>query len=96
MLFFPSLVWFLFVVFTVLHLYANYQAVSVLSMETFNKSRLHLFVREFLLTGGKIPTPQLVNSLEPLIRGESSNHLVLECNVSLKHFEYNHTHRTLI
>ena len=34
-----SLVWSLFVVFTMLHLLANYRAVSVVCMETLNKNR---------------------------------------------------------
>ena len=34
-----SLVWSLFVVFTMLHLLANYKAVSVVCMETLNKNR---------------------------------------------------------
>ena len=36
-----SRVWSLFIVFTLLHLLANYRAVSVVCMETLNKNRSH-------------------------------------------------------
>lgn len=42
------LVWTLFLAFTALHIFANYSAVRALSMETFNRSRLHITVQDFL------------------------------------------------
>jgi hypothetical protein len=69
------LVWFLFVFFTFLHLFANYQAVSVVSMETFNRSRLHLLMK-FILSTGNIPTPSLINAQEPILRGLSIRYTV--------------------
>ena len=60
------LVWSLFVVFTILHLLANYRAVSVVSMETLNKSRLHLVMSTYLRTG-RIPEVAWVNAREPVV-----------------------------
>ena len=54
--------------FTMLHLFANYQAVSVVSMETFNKNRLHLLMKGLLSTGS-VSSPRVINSLEPVLRG---------------------------
>jgi hypothetical protein len=62
----PRLVWSLFVVFTVLHLLANHRAVSVVCMETFNKSRLHIVMADYLATG-TVPGPASVNAREPII-----------------------------
>ena len=58
--------WFLFLVFTILHLLANYCAVSVVSMETLNKSRLHLVVSSYLRTG-KVSSVAWVNAKEPVV-----------------------------
>lgn len=63
------LIWLLFSVFTLLHLFANYQAVSVVSMETLNQSRLHLLMK-ILLSTGAIVTPPIINKQEPLLRGK--------------------------
>ena len=63
-----SLTWALFFIFTFLHLYANFCAVSSVVMETVNIPRLHILVTEFL-TSGFIMTPQEVGSREPIIFG---------------------------
>lgn len=63
------LVWLLFLVFTLLHLFANYQAISVVSMETLNQSRLHLLMK-ILLSTGAIVTPPIINKQEPLLRSK--------------------------
>lgn len=62
-----GLIWLLFLMFTMLHLFANYQAVSVVSMETFNKNRLHLLMKGLLSTGS-VSSPKVINSLEPVLR----------------------------
>lgn len=66
-----SLTWTLFFIFTFLHLYANFRAVSSVVMETVNIPRLHILVTEFL-TSGFIMTPQEVGSREPIIFGMST------------------------
>ena len=58
----------MFFIFTFLHLYANFRAVSSVVMETVNIPRLHILVTEFL-TSGFIMTPQEVGSREPIIFG---------------------------
>lgn len=63
------LVWTLFVVFTLLHLLANYRAVSVVSMETLNKARLHLLISTYLGTG-RVPSVKAVNVREPILSSE--------------------------
>ena len=65
------LVWTLFVVFTVLHLLANHRAVSVVSMETFNKARLHLVMKSYLSTT-TIPIVNKVNAREPILSRKTS------------------------
>ena len=69
--FLPSLTWTLFFVFTFLHLYANFRAVSSVVMETVNMPRLHVLVNEFL-SEGRIMTPEEVGSREPVIFGKIS------------------------
>lgn len=69
--FLHSLTWTLFFIFTFLHLYANFRAVSSVIMETVSLPRLHLLVTEFL-SSGHIMTPQEVGSREPVIFGEIS------------------------
>lgn len=67
----PLLTWTLFFIFTFLHLYANFRAVSSVVMETISLSRLHLLVTEFLSTG-HIMTPQEVGNREPVIFGRNT------------------------
>ncbi len=61
------LIWLMFVVFTALHLWANYCAVTVLCMETLNKNRLHVVVQHYLKTGDVL-TPKQANAQEPVLR----------------------------
>lgn len=63
------LIWCLFVVFTFLHLYANYQAVSVVKLETLNRKRLHILMSDYLATG-HMPSPASVNTREPILMSE--------------------------
>lgn len=67
----PLLTWTLFFIFTFLHLYANFRAVSSVVMETVSLPRLHLLVTEFLSTG-HIMTPKEVGGREPVIFGRST------------------------
>ena len=59
----------LFFVFTFLHLYSNYRAVSSVVMETINQARMHLLVSEFL-SEGRLMTPEEVGHREPVLFGE--------------------------
>jgi len=61
------LVWILFVLFTFFHLYANYQAVTCVVMETININRLHILVHHYLKTGDAL-VPFEVNMKDPVIR----------------------------
>ncbi|XP_021364758.1 RUS1 family protein C16orf58 homolog isoform X2 [Mizuhopecten yessoensis] len=60
------LIWFLYMVFTCLHLYANYSAVKCVVMETMNQSRLNLIVKD-LLDSSHIPTVKRTNHSEPVV-----------------------------
>ena len=68
---FPSLTWTLFFIFTFLHVYANFRAVSAVVMETISMPRLHVLVNEFLCEG-RIMTPEEVGSREPVVFGSIS------------------------
>ncbi len=59
-----SLVWILFVLFTLLHIYANYRAVKSVSMETFNMSRFAIFIENYLNKKGEVPSVKNVNLKE--------------------------------
>ena len=68
--FFPCrVIWILFFLFVTLHLYANFQAVSAVCMETLNQNRFHLVVKQ-LVHFGKVPTPAVINAMEPVLSGE--------------------------
>lgn len=60
------LIWTLYIIFTCLHLYANYSAVTCVVMETLNQSRLNLIVKD-LLDSSHIPSIQRTNYLEPVL-----------------------------
>lgn len=62
------LVWTLFFAFTFLHVFANYRALRALNLESFNRSRLLIALKEFLIHH-KIPTVREVNQQECLIVG---------------------------
>lgn len=66
----PSVTWFLFFVFTTLHIFANYCAVSCVVMETFNQERFHIVVQEYLNSlQRRILVPVEANALEPIVIG---------------------------
>ncbi|XP_060079706.1 RUS family member 1-like [Ylistrum balloti] len=76
-----SLIWFLYIIFTCLHLYANYSAVKCVVMETMNQSRLNLIVKE-LLDCSHIPSIQHTNRLEPVVfRTRRKLEIILGCSV---------------
>lgn len=59
----------MFVVFTALHLWSNYCAVTVLCMETLNKNRLHIVINHYFKTG-ELLSPKEANALEPVLRSK--------------------------
>ncbi|XP_022249994.1 RUS1 family protein C16orf58-like isoform X2 [Limulus polyphemus] len=58
-----SLIWTLFLLFTTIHLYANYCAVTAVVMETFNITRYQVVVSHYLKTGELLSVPK-ANSCE--------------------------------
>lgn len=60
----PWLLYSIFISFTLLHIFANYRAVSCVVMETFNRSRYAIVVRRFLETAGDIAPVVWVNARE--------------------------------
>ncbi|KXJ29502.1 RUS1 family protein C16orf58-like [Exaiptasia diaphana] len=64
------LTWTLFFIFTFLHLYFNFRAVSSVVMETLNITRLHILVQDYLLND-RILTPDEVAKREPVLFGSS-------------------------
>jgi len=57
--------------FTGLHLYANYKAVTAVSIEAFNQTRLHIAVQHYLDTDcTQVPLVKIVNKQEPVVLGK--------------------------
>ncbi|XP_061417650.1 RUS family member 1 [Lethenteron reissneri] len=67
----PTLTWTLFLLFTALHLFANYRAVSCVVMETLNHARLAIVARHFL-AHGSVPSPAAANARESVMPGTPS------------------------
>jgi len=68
---FSRLTWILFFIFTFLHLYSNFRAVSAVVMETLNVTRLHILVQEYVLND-RMLTPDEVAGREPVLFGNCS------------------------
>eukprot|EP00042_Codosiga_hollandica_P053190 m.691248 g.691248 ORF g.691248 m.691248 type:complete len:248 (-) comp58639_c1_seq10:663-1406(-) len=62
---FPWLTWVLFVVFTGLHLFFNYKAVSSLVFDTLNDRRAHILAHHFM-EKRKMLRPNAVAAIEPI------------------------------
>lgn len=60
------LIWVLYVIFTFLHIFANYKAVKVVAMETLNQTRLFYITRHYFETE-KVLDVKTVNKLEPVL-----------------------------
>ncbi|XP_071110921.1 RUS family member 1-like [Haliotis cracherodii] len=59
-------IWMLYLVFTAVHLYANYSAVTSVVMETLNQARLHILLQSYFKSA-EIPSIRRVNKQEPVI-----------------------------
>jgi Vitamin B6 photo-protection and homoeostasis len=62
------LTWLAFILFTSLHLFANFKAVTSVQMETFNRTRFLLLLKQYA-SNMKILSVKEVNRLEPVIFG---------------------------
>ncbi len=65
----PTWTWSLFVILTMLHLYANYKAVTSLVFETLNKERLLRVLDSYYQRNKGVPSPADVNKKENVIVG---------------------------
>ncbi|KAL3102955.1 hypothetical protein niasHT_025863 [Heterodera trifolii] len=62
----PFTIWALFLLFTAVHLFANYRAVKCIQLETLNPNRLTLAVRHFV-EYGSVPSVAECNRKEPIL-----------------------------
>ncbi|VDO49481.1 unnamed protein product [Haemonchus placei] len=69
-----AIIWLLFLVFTLIHLYANYRAVRSLNMETLNLKRATLLIRSWL-ESGKVMSVTECNKREPLFSSFGTRYL---------------------
>ncbi|KAK6049027.1 hypothetical protein COOONC_13468, partial [Cooperia oncophora] len=69
-----TIIWSLFLVFTLIHLYANYRAVRSLNMETLNLKRAALLIRSWL-ENGRILSVTECNRSEPLFSSFGTRYL---------------------
>ena len=63
-----SAVWLLYISLTAVHLYANYRAVTAVTMDTFNQSRLHIVIGHWL-TSRQVLSLTRANQREPVFTG---------------------------
>ncbi|XP_014346852.1 RUS1 family protein C16orf58 homolog isoform X1 [Latimeria chalumnae] len=70
-----ALTYVLYLLFTTLHLYANYRAVRGVVMETLNQTRLNILTNHFLREG-RVLTPARANPEEPVLPGFQSQVVV--------------------
>jgi len=68
--------WTLFAVFTVLHLYCNYRAISSVRLQTFNRYKCSIFISHFVQTE-KLLSPKEVASREQLLWFDSERPSIL-------------------
>ena len=61
-----------FLLFTALHIFANYKAVKVVRFETLNRSRF-LILLKYYATTGIVQSVQETNNLEPVFSNFTSN-----------------------
>ena len=71
-----SVVWLVYLCLTVVHLYANYRAVTAVTMDTLNQSRLHAVIHHWL-THRQVLSVSEANRREPVLSGSLSLSLSL-------------------
>ena len=62
------LTWLVFFLFTLLHVFANLKAVKAVTMETLNRARFMIILKQFASTN-YVASVKEVNRLEPVIIG---------------------------
>jgi hypothetical protein len=62
------LTWLMFILFTLLHVFANLKAVKAVTMETLNRARYMIILKQFASTK-YVASVKEVNRLEPVIMG---------------------------
>jgi hypothetical protein len=65
-------VWTLYVIFTCIHLFANYKAVTSLEIETLNRPRLLQCLQDYIKSG-MVPSVKMINMKESVILGRGLN-----------------------
>ena len=67
-LFVSRMTWFAFFLFTVLHVFANLRAVKAVTMETLNRARFLIILKQYASTK-TVSSIKDVNKLEPVVMG---------------------------
>ena len=75
-----TIVWLLYLILTILHLYANYRAIRTLQLRTFNWNRFVLLCENYF-RHGNIQTIEYINKREPILREVRQ---VLGCRVGVR------------
>uniref|UniRef100_A0A0A9Z6W1 UPF0420 protein C16orf58 n=1 Tax=Lygus hesperus TaxID=30085 RepID=A0A0A9Z6W1_LYGHE len=80
-----TVMWYVFIAMTLLHLYANYRAVKCLNFTFFNESRLASAIQDYLIAE-QVPLPKEINRKESvfLFRGLNGKRLS-GFNISIGH-----------
>ena len=73
-----SIVWLMYVSLTAVHLFANYQAVTSVIMDTFNQSRLHIVISHWL-SSQQVMSTSRANYQEPVFTGCLTTALLFHC-----------------
>ncbi|KAI9550820.1 hypothetical protein GHT06_004673 [Daphnia sinensis] len=63
-----KMTWFSFFLFTLLHVFANLKAVKAVTMETLNRTRYMLILKQFA-SSKDVPSVKVINRLEPVVMG---------------------------
>ncbi|KAK5578133.1 hypothetical protein RB653_003086 [Dictyostelium firmibasis] len=61
--------WLVFLLFTTLHLFCNYRAVSAVQLKSINRYRAYLIYDYFIHNQGSIPSPAEISKLENILFG---------------------------
>jgi hypothetical protein len=63
------LVWYLFILFVIGHIFCNYKAVKAVIMNTFNQNRFNIVSQNYFKYGDKkVLEPSIVNKMEPVLK----------------------------
>lgn len=76
------LTWIFFAIFTFIHLFANYAAVSVVSIDKLNRQRANIVIDHYLRSGmSEAMTPSEASRFEAILHFETDRSLDLGCSV---------------